>query len=365
MTHQLLTIDGAQGEGGGQILRSSLALSLVTGRPFEIKNIRANRSRPGLRRQHLTAASAAAEVGQADMQGAELGSPHLCFRPERVRAGNYAFQVGTAGSATLVLQTVLPSLLLTEGDSQLTLEGGTHNPLAPPFDFLAEAYLPLINRMGPAVTARLVRPGFFPAGGGRIEVHISPTQQLSRLEILQRGPITARRVRALIAHLPRHIAERECEAIAHSTGWDRRCFAVEECANSLGPGNVVLIAIESAHVTEMFTGFGRKGLKAERVAKATLREAQAYVDSQVPIGDQLADQLMLPLAIGCYQGSGGGVFQTMALTPHSTTHLNVIRQFLDIEGHVSPDGDGRYLVRFDKARRWSGVSLTRGKRRIV
>ncbi len=347
MTQQLLKIDGAQGEGGGQVLRSSLALSLVTGRPFVIENIRARRAKPGLRRQHLTAATAAAKVGRADMQGAELGSSRLVFRPGRAKSGNYTLSVGTAGSATLVLQTVLPALLLADGESQLTLEGGTHNPMAPPFDFLASAYLPLVNQMGPVVEAELIRPGFFPAGGGQITVRISPTQQLDRLEILERGKITNRRVRVMLARLPRHIAERECQAIAQKTGWDARCFAIEEVSNSAGPGNVVLIELESAQVTEVFTGFGQKGVKAERVAKTTLREAQAYLEAQVPIGNHLADQLMLPLAIGAYMGTGGGVFQTMELTPHSTTHLDVIRQFLGVEARISRDGDHRYLVRFD------------------
>jgi RNA 3'-terminal phosphate cyclase (ATP) len=161
----MLTIDGSQSEGGGQVLRSSLALSLVTGRPFAIENIRAGRKKPGLLRQHLTAVLAAAEVSAAEVEGAALASRRLLFRPGRVRAGDYAFRVGTAGSATLVLQTVLPALLLAEGESTLTLEGGTHNPMAPPVDFLENAYLPLVNRLGPRVKVQLVRPGFYPAGG--------------------------------------------------------------------------------------------------------------------------------------------------------------------------------------------------------
>jgi RNA 3'-terminal phosphate cyclase (ATP) len=235
----IITIDGSQGEGGGQVLRSSLALSLVTGRPLVMEKIRAGRKKPGLLRQHLTAVLAAAEVGGAEVEGAALGSRRLVFRPGRVRAGNYAFRVGTAGSATLVLQTVLPALLLANGESNLTLEGGTHNPFAPPVDFLEKAYLPLVNWLGPRVEVQLVRPGFYPAGGGQFTVRVQPAQQLGRLELIHRGQIVARRVRALVANLPRHIAERECRTIVQETGWDESSFSVDEVRGSRGPGNVV------------------------------------------------------------------------------------------------------------------------------
>src|SRR5262245_8861795 len=163
----MLIIDGSFGEGGGQILRTALGLSLVTGVPFRIEKIRAGRQKPGLMRQHLTAVNAAAQVGQAEVIGASVGSQELTFTPGKISPGDYTFAVGTAGSATLVLQTVLPALLTAAQPSFLTLEGGTHNPHAPPFDFLARAFLPLIGRMGPSVTATLIRPGFYPAGGGQ------------------------------------------------------------------------------------------------------------------------------------------------------------------------------------------------------
>jgi RNA 3'-terminal phosphate cyclase (ATP) len=193
-----------------------------------IEKIRAGRKKPGLLRQHLTAVLAAAEVSGAEVEGAALGSQRLVFRPGRVRSGNYAFRIGTAGSATLVLQTVLPALLLAEGESNLILEGGTHNPFAPPVDFLAEAYLPLVNRLGPRVEVQLVRPGFYPAGGGQFTVRVQPAKQLGRLELVHRGQIVARRVRAMVANLPRHIAERECKTIAQETGWDESSFSIDE-----------------------------------------------------------------------------------------------------------------------------------------
>jgi RNA 3'-terminal phosphate cyclase (ATP) len=345
MAESLLTIDGSFGEGGGQVLRSSLALSLVTGKPFVIENIRAGRKKPGLMRQHLTSVSAAAEVGQADVEGAAVGSKRLTFRPNAIRPGNYKFSVGTAGSTTLVLQTVLPALMIAPSDSTVTLEGGTHNPFAPPFDFLAKTYLPLVNRLGPRVDARLERPGFYPAGGGCFTVQIKPSAQLGKLELIERGEMIAHRVRAVIANLPRHIAERECRAIADKTSWDESCFAVEEAKNSRGPGNVVMIELESAALTEVFIGFGQLGVKAEEVAMQAIRLARDYLASGVPVYEYLADQIMLLLGIGAYQGTGGGVFRTMSLSRHATTHLEILRRFMDLEIGVENNGRDDHLVK--------------------
>jgi RNA 3'-terminal phosphate cyclase (ATP) len=345
MAASFLTIDGSHGEGGGQILRSSLALSLVTGKPFVIENIRAGRKKSGLMRQHMTAVAAAAEVSQADVEGNAIGSSRLVFRPRTVRAGKYTFSVGTAGSMTLVLQTVLSALLLAEDESSLILEGGTHNPHAPPLDFMVKTFLPLIHRLGPMVEARLVRPGFYPAGGGQFTVHIRPARQLDRLELTERGEVRARRVRALVANLPRHIAERECRTIARETGWSEDCFSIDEVRGSRGPGNVVMIELEAENLTEVFTGFGQLGVKAEEVAMQAFREARDYLVAGVPVGKHLADQLLLPLGIGAYFGSGGGVFRTMELSLHATTHLEILRRFLEIDIRVDGEGHDNCVVR--------------------
>src|SRR5512133_679150 len=191
----MITIDGSQGEGGGQILRTSLALSLFTSQPFRMEQIRAKRQKPGLLKQHLTAVEAAKTVGCAEVEGAALNSQTLEFRPRSVAPGNYRFAVGTAGSATLVLQTVLPALLTGSDRSMLTLEGGTHNPMAPPFDFLTYSFMPLIHRMGPSVDLELRSPGFYPAGGGRFHARIEPTKQLSPLTLNERGAIRSRRAK--------------------------------------------------------------------------------------------------------------------------------------------------------------------------
>ena len=224
----MLTLDGSLGEGGGQIIRSSLSLSLLTGKAFTITNVRGRRAKPGLRQQHLTAVRAAAEVSSATVKGASVGSSCLSFEPRNVRAGDYTFRIGTAGSTTLVFQTLLPAFLQCAAPTTLHLEGGTHNPFAPPYDFLAQAFLPLVNRLGPSVATQLDRHGFYPMGNGRFTARIQPSTELRGMDLLERGEIVRKRVRALVANLPTHIAERECHTIAQLSGWGRDCFHTEQ-----------------------------------------------------------------------------------------------------------------------------------------
>ena len=317
----MLTIDGSLGEGGGQILRTSLALGLLTRTPFRIERIRANRAKPGLMRQHLTAVRAAVECSGARVEGAGVGSTRLALWPGEVVAGEYRFSVGTAGSATLVLQTVLPALLGASAPSTLILEGGTHNPMAPPFDFLERVFLPLLGRMGAQVTTKLERRGFYPAGGGRFAVEIQPAE-LRPLHLVERGAIRARRATAIFAGLPFEVARRELDAVRAALGWEEACCRPLEVA-SAGPGNAVQLEIESEHITELFTGFGERGLRAESVAEAVAAEAAAYLAADVPVGEHLCDQLLLPLAL-----AKGGSFRTLAPTEHTRTQLHTIAQFL-------------------------------------
>jgi len=322
----MITIDGSFGEGGGQILRTSLGLSLVTGKPFHIVKIRAGRKQPGLLRQHLTAVTAASRVGCAEVTGASIGSTELTFSPQTILAGPYEFAVGTAGSATLVLQTVLPALLVADAPSTITLEGGTHNPFAPPFDFLARCFLPIINRMGAGVAAELERPGFYPAGGGRFQVTVTPASgKLKPLDLIERGDILNRRGRALVANLPINIARRELSVIASMMSWKDAWLEAETVENSAGPGNIVMLEIESSNVTEIFTGFGQRGLRAEAVAEQAVKEARQYLKSSAFAGEHLADQLVVPLAI-----AGGGSFTAVRLSRHMTTNVEIVRKFLDL-----------------------------------
>jgi len=321
----MILIDGSIGEGGGQILRTALGLSMVTGRAFRIEKIRAGREKAGLLRQHLTAVNAAAAVCSASVDGAAISSRELSFSPGKVAAGEYTFSIGSAGSTTLVLQTVLPALLTAAGESSLTLEGGTHNPHAPPIDFLEKAFLPLINRMGPNVTVTLERAGFYPAGGGRIRVSVRPAEKLLPLEVPERGQIKRRTAKAVVAALPGDIARRELARVEKMLGWTGEQLQVRQLPSEWGPGNLLTLEIQSEHVTEVFTGFGMKGVTAEAAADEAVQDARRYLAAGVPVGGCLADQLLLPLAL-----AGGGSYMTLSPSRHTRTNIDVITRFLNV-----------------------------------
>lgn len=330
----MIEIDGSLGEGGGQILRTALALSMATGKPFRMTRIRAGRKKPGLMRQHLTALMAAAEVGGATVAGDALGSGTVAFAPGRVRPGVYRFDVGTAGSCMLVFQTVLPALILADGPSRLTLSGGTHNPQAPPFEFLETAFLPVLERMGPRVRVRLERPGFFPAGGGRFSAEIAPAERLSPLTLEDPGPVQSRSIRALVAGLPRHIAERELKTAREALNWPAEIGSAVEIRNAEGPGNVLLLSVGFQNGGEMETGFGRKGVPAEKVALDAATRLRNFLAAGVPVGRHLADQILLPLAL-----AGGGRFRTVPPSGHTRSQAEIIGRFLDVSIEIAPEGE--------------------------
>jgi len=335
----MLEIDGSIGEGGGQIIRTSLCLSMATGEPVRLYNIRAGRKKSGLLRQHLTSVRAAAEIGNATISGDVLHSREITFAPGAIQPGEYRFAIGTAGSTTLVLQTVLPVLLTAKANTQITLEGGTHNAFAPPFEFLQKTFLPLIEKMGPKVNVKLDRPGFYPAGGGKLRVQIQPSEKLKRLELSERGAIRDVRAFAMVSNLPVHIAERELKVVGRKLDLDKKKLHAIEETRSHGPGNVVWVEVESEQVTEVITAFGQKGITAEKVAAQAAREANQYLAADVPVGEHLADQLLLPLALG-----NGGVYLTQPLSSHSRTNFEVIQKFLDVKISVTKLEAGKELV---------------------
>jgi len=335
----MIIIDGTMGEGGGQIVRTALALSLVTGKPFTITNIRAARKKPGLARQHLTAANAAAAVGQAEMRGNDLGSLKLEFHPGQVTGGSFRFDIGSAGSTALVLQTVLPALLTASRTSDVELIGGTHNPLAPPFEFLAHTFVPLLTRMGPKIRLDCPRRGFFPRGGGRLLAVIHPVDKLKPMELCHRGPVLQKSALAIIAGLPTHIAERELKVVREQMGWqENECLLIDD-KEALGPGNILLLHVKSASVTEVFSSFGEKGIRAEEVAADAVQEAKRYLDARVPVGRRLADQILLPMAL-----AGRGRLLTLPLSLHAWTNIKVIQKFLSVEIETHETAEGCEVV---------------------
>lgn len=319
----MILIDGSEGEGGGQIVRNCCALSLATGQAFRIVNIRGKRPKPGLMRQHVTAIEAACAISGSEAEGLAVGATELVFRPGRTEPGDYAFAVGTAGSASLVLQTILTPLALADGPSRLTLEGGTHNIQAPPFDFLARVFLPILNRMGPTIDARLVRHGFYPRGGGRIEIDISPAP-LRRIELLDRGDLRSVAARAVFAAVPFAIADRILVgARAALPDWPQAAFATRQLAADEGPGVILMLEAEFEQGSEIVSGFGQIGVRAEDLAVKAAARMAGFLASQAFAGPFLADQLILPFAL-----AGGGDFTTVKPTPHTLTAAAIMERFI-------------------------------------
>ena len=285
-------------------------------------------------RQHLTAVDAAQTISSAGVDGAAIGSSELTFRPGSIKAGDYSFSIGSAGSTNLVLQTILAPLALAQGPSTVELRGGTHNPFAPPYDFLVRTLFPLVGKMGPEISGTLHCPGYYPAGGGHSLFTIAPCNELQPLELLERGPIVRQSVTATVAALSKSIGNREVLAITDFLDWDRSLGEVVSIERPSGPGNVVTVMIESAQLVEVFTGFGMKRVSAEKVGRRVAEEVRSYLKADVPVGPYLADQLVLWIAI-----AGSGAFRTVEPTMHTTTHLEIIQVFLERE--IQCDQAGR------------------------
>lgn len=342
----VITLDGSTGEGGGQILRTGLALSMVTGRPLHITRIRAGRPKPGLMRQHLACVQAAVAVCGGQAEGAELGSQSLQFTPGATRAGDYRFQIATAGSCLLVLQTVLPALMLAEGESRVQLSGGTHNPMAPPFDFLERAFAPLVRRLGVGLDLQLLRRGFYPAGGGELVARITPAAQpFKPVDVLERGPLHNAWGEALVPGLARNIAARELEALGQRMGWTFEAGQLRQppTRQNEGPGNALIATLEYEHITEVFCQLGERSLSAEQVAKRLADEVRDYQRSTGALGPHLADQWMLPLALAVWRSGQTARYTCTEVTQHTTTNAQTIALGLPVRVQLAPV-EGAMLV---------------------
>lgn len=326
----MLEIDGAFGEGGGQVLRSSVALAMITGQPFRIFNIRGGRSKPGLMRQHLAGLNAAATICQAKTRGLELRSREVTFQPGSVAGGDHTFKIGSAGSVCLVLQTILPALLTAKDVSRVAIEGGTHVPFAPTYEFLDQVYFPVLESMGARIERKQVRPGFMPAGGGRIEVEIHPVLELDPLELVDRGALNKIEITAAVSGIPVIVAEREIEAVREvldqQVSPEKIESQVVQLPRLFGPGNAIHTKVESASGLAMFTGLGQRGVRAETVGKRLGKVVRRYLSSSAPVGPHLADQLLLPMAM-----AGKGKFVTRKPTEHTATNMKVIETFLPLQ----------------------------------
>ena len=348
-------IDGSTGEGGGQILRTSLALACITGKTLRIENIRAARRNPGMAKQHLSCVHAASQICNACCDGAALGSKTLDFQPGIVRSGDYHFDIGSAGSATLVIQTVLPALFLADSPSTVTVTGGTHNPLAPPFDFLCETFLPAIATAGFYGNCKLIKPGFYPAGGGKITFEIQPAtcppnvwrinlagkpwerRPDKIIDLCKRTEQLVTCARIYLARLPIHITQHQEKLLCQSNLGIKNIEHIE-VTNSDGPGNCVMLRFigapppflssteDTGAKATVFTAFGMKGKPSQEVVSEVVNLAKDFLSSDAAVDRFLADQLLIYMAF-----SQAGCFTTNELSSHLRTNIEVIKKFLPVD----------------------------------
>lgn len=335
----MIDIDCSSAQGGGQLIRTALALSLLTGKTFRISSARRKAESPGLLRRHLTTIRACEAIGEANVTGADLGSSEFQFSPRNVRGGEFFFRIGSAGSAMLLFQTIVFPLLTAEAPSRVVIEGGTHLPRTPAFDLVARSYLPILQRLGAKVSLTLERPGFSPAGGGRVVVDIAPSRAVATMQILNRGSLTAKRVRAIVAGLPGEIGKRELAYVRSKPCWAAAESTQQQLPHDCGPGNLVVVELEFENVTSVFSSFGDKGVPAEHVAEAAVSDAESYLDHDAPISEHLAEQLLLSCA-----WSGGGEFRTRALSPTFHASADLFAAFGEYDWHWVDEGNGNVRV---------------------
>jgi len=340
-----ITVDGALGEGGGQVLRTSLTCALLTGTPVRVVNIRAGRPRPGLRPQHLAAVRAAAEISNARVEGARVGSREIAFWPDTVRPGRYRWDIGTAGAVTLVLQTVALPLALAGGKSRVTIRGGTHVPWSPTWAYVERQWAPFMKRLGLSMRLRLKRAGFYPHGGGEAEVYLEPaTRPLHALNAPEGGMLERVEGTVYIANLPDHVARRQkLTALAALRHYSRQAKVTVRRLEAPSPGTLTLVEAHKAHGSGCYTALGERGKRAEVVAHEAVELLHAYVDSSATVDRYLADQLLLPLALA----DAPSTFSTECVTSHLLTNARLVARLLSAEIHVEGDegAPGHVVIR--------------------
>jgi len=342
----MIYIDGSYGEGGGQILRTSLALSAISGQPIEIDRIRAGRKKPGLMAQHLTGVEAIARICGGTVEGAELHSQKIIFRPGAIRAGQYEFDVAqvkaSAGSTGMIFQTVAPPLSFAEQKSSLILKGGTHALWAPPIDYLSEVFLPTVRRMGFEARITTERWGWYPQGGGIVHAEVVPTTSLESIALEDRGALRAITGLSVVSNLPRSIAERQRNQALkrlRGKGFEAEIALLE--APSTGTGTFFFLLADFEHIVAGFSALGARGKRAERVADEAINELFAYLQTGDAVDPYLADQLILYMALA----RGRSSFATSQISRHLLTNVWVVEQFLpvkfQVEGRMGESGSVR------------------------
>ena len=337
-----IDIDGSFGEGGGQVLRTALSLSCVTGTPFKLVNIRKGRKRPGLMPQHLTAVHAAALISSAQVSGDEKGSTELAFVPGKIRAGSYLFDITTAGSSALVFQTLLPLLVCADTVSTITIKGGTHVPFSPSYHHIAEVFIPVVKSMGLRIESAITAYGFYPKGGGQVRFTVKPADAISGLNKLSRGELRSVRGYSGVANLPMDIAERQKQSVIrhlYHLSADIETLDV----SSPAPGTFVFLKSVYENAVAGFSSLGERGIPAEHVGKKAAQDLLHFHNTESCLDPHLADQVVIYLGLAGEASS----FTTSQITQHLTTNLWMVRKFLniqyEIEGEIGSEGTVRIM----------------------
>jgi RNA 3'-terminal phosphate cyclase (ATP) len=323
---KLIAIDGAMGEGGGQILRTALSLAAATGQGFEITRIRAGRVQPGLRPQHVASVRAAALVCGARVGGVFEGSPDLRFEPGAVAAGEFRFEIATAGALTLVMQTVVPPLGTAAAPSTLHVTGGTHVPASPPFHYLARHWAAAVEGLGLQARFELQRAGFYPRGGGEASAIVQPWRRRTEPLLLEdRGALVELRGTSGAGRLKGDVAARQRRA-AESLLWESRRLTstwTELDMPAASPGSFVMLEAVFERSRAAFSLLGQRGVRAEVLGEKVARTALHFLlETEAAVDPHLADQLALPMAL-----AGGGRVTTSEVTRHLETVAEVLRLF--------------------------------------
>jgi len=340
-----ICIDGRLGEGGGQILRTSLALAALLRQPVKLDHIRANRMNPGLKTQHLAGVLALANITDAVVQGAHLHSTGLVFMPRTIKGGSYRFEISTAGAATMLLGAVLPPLLYASQFSEIIITGGTHVPFSPPFQYLEQVFLPALQKLGGTVDVELIRWGFYPRGGGEIRLQVKPGHDLQGVRLTKRGRLKELQLSGCSTdNLPAHIVQRE---IAHMetclTDYKDKLRSETLVSRTFSPGNFVFLKAVYENTAAGFSALGKRGKPAEEVAAETCRAFKDFDKTEATVDSHLADQLIPYLALA----HGDSFIRTEKVTSHLQTNIDVIRKFLPVNidldsfsGKISLQGVG-------------------------
>ena len=340
----MINIDGSIGEGGGQVLRTCLSLSLITGQPFHISNIRSRRPRPGLSAQHLSAVQVAAKIGLADVHGAELNSTSISFAPTTVQSGQYICDIGTAGSTSLVLQTVILPLSMGGAQSSITISGGTHVPWSPSFDFMVQHWAWYLKKIGFDISLKLEFAGFYPQGGGLIHASIQPTDSISPLNLTQRGKLLQIRGFSAVANLDRRIAKRQRNQVLRRLGdkYPLCDIRISELSSRFR-GTTICLICEFENSQCCYFALGEPGKPAEKVADEVADSVEHFLSTDANVDQFLADQILLPLSLATSRST----FSTANITHHLITNSEVIQEFLPVKIQIVGETGSPGMVSVD------------------